>query len=109
MLDLELCLHAECSTLLDDKRLLLKGLEGARRLEVDDDVGAAIDFETERVDDAFAGVVGVGDVLALAETKGSLPLVQGFIVLVCRAESAMLWWKAPIEVWGSWVKLGEAG
>jgi hypothetical protein len=90
VLDLELCLHAECSTFLDDERLLLEGLKGARRLEVDDDVGTAIDFETERVDDAFAGVVGVGDVLALAETKGSLPLVQGFVVLVCRAESAML-------------------
>jgi hypothetical protein len=99
VLDLELCLHAECSTLLDNERLLLEGLKGARRLEVDDDVGTAIDFETERVDDTFAGVVGVGDVLALAQTKGSLPLVQGFIVLVCRAESAMLWWKAPIEVW----------
>ena len=95
VLDLELCLHAEGSTLLDDERLLLEGLKGARRLEVDDDVGTAIDFETERVDDTFAGVVEVGDVLALAETKGSLPLVQGFIILVCRAESAMLWWKAP--------------
>lgn len=89
MLDLELCLHAECSALLDGERLLLEGLKGAGRLEVDDDVGTAIDFETERVDDAFAGVVGVGDVLALAETEGSLPLVQGFVVLVCCAESAI--------------------
>ena len=83
VLDLELCLHAECSTLLDGERLLLEGLEGARRLEVDDDVGAALNFETERVDDAFAGVVGVRDVLALAETKGSFPLVECLVVLVC--------------------------
>lgn len=59
VLDLELCLHAECSALLDDERLLLEGLKGARGLEVDDDVGTAIDFETERVDDALAGIVGV--------------------------------------------------
>lgn len=92
MLDLELRLHAECRTLLDDKGLLLEGLQSTRRLEVDDDVGAALDFESERVDDAFAGVVGVGDVLALAETKGGLPLVQRFILLVWRASCQHLWW-----------------
>jgi hypothetical protein len=59
VLDLELHLHAESGALLDGEWLALEGLKGARRLEVDDDVGTAIDFETERVDDAFAGVVGV--------------------------------------------------
>jgi hypothetical protein len=59
VLDLELHLHAESGALFDGEWLALEGLKGARRLEVDDDVGTAIDFETERVDDAFAGVVGV--------------------------------------------------
>lgn len=59
MLDLELGLHAESGTLLDCERLALEGLEGTRRLEVDDDVGAAIDLKTERVDDALAGVFWV--------------------------------------------------
>jgi hypothetical protein len=93
VLDLELCLHAECSALLDGEWLLLEGLKGTGRLEVDDNVGAALDLETERVDDAFAGVVGVGDVLALAKTKGSLPLVQSLVVLVCCEDlaAAMVW------------------
>ena len=83
MLDLELRLHAECSTLLNYERLLLKGFKSTRRLEVDDDVGAALDLEAERVDDAFAGVVGIRDVLALAETERSFPLVQRLVLLVC--------------------------
>lgn len=59
VLDLELRLHAECSTLLDDERLLLECFKSTRRLEVNDDVGAAFDLEAKRVDDAFAGVVGI--------------------------------------------------
>ena len=82
MLNLELRLHAECSTFLDCEWLGLESLESTGRLEVDDNVGTALNFKSERVDDAFAGVVGVGDVLALAEAEGSFPLVQCFIVLV---------------------------
>lgn len=89
MLDLELRLHAEGSTLLDDEGLLLQSLEGTRRLEVNDDVGTSFDLEAKRVDDAFAGVVGVRDVLALAKTEGSFPLVQGLILLVCGVVSAI--------------------
>ena len=69
MLDLELDLHAELGTLLDDEGLALKLLDGAGGPEVDDDVGAAFDLETERLDDAFARVVGVGQRLAAAETE----------------------------------------
>jgi hypothetical protein len=59
VLDLELGLHAEGGALLDGEGLVLEGLEGTGRLEVDDDVGTALDLEAERVDDALAGVVGV--------------------------------------------------
>lgn len=83
MLDLELCLHAEGGTLLDDEGLLLESLKSTGGLEVDDDVGAALDLEAKRVDDAFAGIAGVRNVLALTETKGGFPLVQGLILLVC--------------------------
>lgn len=82
MLDLELRLHAERSALLDCKRLALEGLDGAGRPQVDDNVGAAFDFQTKREDDALARVVGVGDVLALAETERGFPLLEGLVVLV---------------------------
>ena len=59
MLDLELRLHAESSTLLDDEGLLLKSLKSTGGLEVNDDVGAALDLEAKRVDDALAGIAGV--------------------------------------------------
>jgi hypothetical protein len=44
MLDLELRLHAECSTLLDCERLALESLDGAGRPQIDDNVRAAFDF-----------------------------------------------------------------
>lgn len=83
MLDLELCLHAECSALLDCERLALESLDGTGRPQIDDDVVAALDFETEREDDALARVVGIGDVFALAKTERGFPLLEGLVVLVC--------------------------
>lgn len=83
MLDLELCLHAERSALLDCERLARKSIDGAGGPQVDDDVVATVNFETEGEDDAFARVVGVGDVLALAKTERRLPLLERLIVLVC--------------------------
>jgi len=82
VLDLELCLHAECSALLDCEWLALESFNSAGGSQVDDDVFTALDFKTEREDDAFAGIVGVGDVLALTKTKGSFPLLERLIVLV---------------------------
>lgn len=64
VLHLELHLHAELGTLLDGKGLALELFNGAGRPEVDDDVGAAFDLEAERLDDAFARVIGVGQRLA---------------------------------------------
>lgn len=68
MLDLELRLHAERRALFDCEWLALERLDGAGRSQVDDDVGAALDLETKRENDAFTRVRRVGDVFALAET-----------------------------------------
>jgi hypothetical protein len=75
MLNLELGLHAESGALFDGEWFALERFDSTRRPQVDDDVFATFDFETEREDDAFAGVVGVRDVLALAEAEGSFPLL----------------------------------
>ena len=64
VLHLELRLHAELGTLLDDEGLALELVNGAGRPKVDDDIGAAFDLEAERLDDAFARVIGVGQRLA---------------------------------------------
>jgi hypothetical protein len=59
MLDLEAGLHAEGGALLDGEGVLVEVLQGAGLGEVDDDVGSALHFKTEGVDDDFARVVGV--------------------------------------------------
>lgn len=83
VLDLELCLHAEPSTLLDGEWLLLESFDSARCAQVDNDIITAFDLESEGEDDTPAGVVGVGDVLALSKTKGLLPLLERLVVLIC--------------------------
>jgi hypothetical protein len=83
VLDLELCLHAEPSTLLDGEGLLLQSFDGTRCAQVDNDIIAAFDFKSEGEDDTPARVIGVGDVLALSKTKGFLPLLERLVVLVC--------------------------
>lgn len=85
VLHLELGLHAETSALLDGEGLLLELLEGAGSAQVDDDVLTALDLEAQGEDDAFARVVGVRDVLALAQAQRGLPLLQRLVVLVWRA------------------------
>lgn len=84
MLDAEAGLHAEASTLLDGKRLLVEGLQGTGLSEINDDVRSAFDFEAKREQDHFARVVGVRDGVAAAETKRLFPLAEGLIVLVCK-------------------------
>ncbi len=44
VLYLESCLHPEGSTFLDSEGMLVETLQRAGRGEVDDDVGAALDF-----------------------------------------------------------------
>jgi hypothetical protein len=82
VLHLELRLHAELRALLDGEGLVLERLDGAGRLEVDDDVRAAFDLEAEREDDALARVVGVREVFALPEAERLFPLAEGLVVLV---------------------------
>lgn len=83
VLDAEASLHAESGALLNGKGLLVEGLEGTGLGQIDDDVGAAFDFEAERDQDDFAVVVGVGDGLAATEAERLFPLAEGLIVLVC--------------------------
>ena len=47
MLDLEVDLHAELGALFDCERLLLKFLDGAGGLQVNDDVVSAFNLETQ--------------------------------------------------------------
>jgi hypothetical protein len=47
MLHLEAGFHAESGALLDGEGVLVEILKGARLGEVDDDIGAAVDFQSE--------------------------------------------------------------
>lgn len=85
VLDLEADLHAEGSALLDCKGLLGQGIDGSGVLQIDDNVVAALDLEAEGEDDALAGVVGVGEVLARSQAERLFPLAKGLVILVCRA------------------------
>jgi len=69
VLHFEARLHAERRALLDREGVLVEPLERAGLAEVDDDVRAALDFEAEREDDAFAGVVGVREAFAGADAE----------------------------------------
>lgn len=84
MLDAEAGLHAEGSTLLDGEGLLVERLKSTRLGQVDDDVGPALDFKTEREEDDLTRVVGVGDGVAASEAEGLFPLAERLVVLVCR-------------------------
>jgi len=85
VLDLELGGHGEGCSLLDPESLLFKGLETARRSEINDNGVAAGGFHRESLDDADAEVVGVRKVLAAAEAEGSLVALERLIVLICRS------------------------
>lgn len=69
VLDLEGDLHAERGAFLDGERFLCKSLNRGSILQIDNDIVAAVDLEAQGEDDAFAGVVRVGDVLACSEAK----------------------------------------
>jgi hypothetical protein len=80
MLDLEAGLHAESGALLDGEGVLVEIFERARLREVDDDIGAAVDFQSKGQNDDASFVVGVAQVLACPKSKRLFPFVQGFIV-----------------------------
>lgn len=53
-------LDTEAATFFDSEGFVLELVDGALTGEIDGDVFAALDFEREGFDDAFAGIVGVG-------------------------------------------------
>lgn len=101
MLNLELRLHAELSALLDRERLVLQVLQGTGLGEVDDDIWAAFDFERERMNDAGARIVGVGDGFAGAgaDAERGFPAGERLIFLVCREEYSV-WRQLSSDVRG---------
>ena len=80
MLDLEPRLHSERGTLLDGERVLAQILQRAGLAGVDDDVLSALDLQAEGVDDDFARVVGVGEVVSGPETERGFPFFERFVV-----------------------------
>lgn len=94
MLDTEAGLHAESGALLDGEGLLVERLQSTGLGQVDDDVGPALDFKTEREEDDLARVVGVGDGVATSEAEGLFPFAERLIVLVCRKRRVSeQWWR----------------
>lgn len=87
VLDPEDGLHAEFGSFFDGERLGLEFLNGTGRVQVNDDVGASFDFESQGLNHAAALIGGVhGERGRVRDTEGGLPTVEGFIVLV--------WWIA---------------
>lgn len=82
MLDLESRLHSEGRALLDSEGVLVELFKSARLGEVDNDVLAARDLQSEREDDDFPRVVGVRDGVSRADPQGFLPFPERFVVLV---------------------------
>ena len=52
-------LHAELGSLLNGERFRFERFDGAWGGQIDGDVGAAFDFESERFDDAATLIFGV--------------------------------------------------
>ena len=83
MLHDEIGLHAELGPLLDGEGFRLERLDGPGSGQVDGDVGAAFDLESERLDDAAAVILGVyEDGRGRGNAEGGFPAVEGFVVLV---------------------------
>ena len=59
MLHDEVGLHAEFGSLLDGEGFRFQRLDGAGSGQIDGDVGAAFDLESERLDDAATVILGV--------------------------------------------------
>ena len=83
MLHDELRLHAKGCPFLDGERLASKLLHATGGGQVDGDVGAAVDFQSEGFDHAAAFVGGVnGESGRVGDAEGGFPAVEGFVVLV---------------------------
>ena len=80
-------LDAERGALLDGEGFVFQALEGTGGGELDDHVWPSLDLESQGLDDALPGVIGVSNGLAGVQTQGGFPAVQGFVVLVCGWET----------------------
>lgn len=71
------------NTLLDGEWLLFECRNCVRSLEIDNYVRSAFHLETQRRNDDFARIVGIGDAVAsCTKTKRFLPLAKRFIILI---------------------------
>jgi hypothetical protein len=82
MVNLESNLDVELGALLDGERLILEAVDRAGGGEIDHDVGPALDFQSQGLDDALAWVIGLVNGIATVETERGFPAVHGLIVLV---------------------------
>ena len=82
MLDFEFGAHREVGTFLDLEGLLLQVLQSSRLRKVDDDRLAAGRFHRQGKDNAYARVIGIRQVLAVAQAERSLVALEGLIVLI---------------------------
>lgn len=83
VLDYKVRLHAETSPFLDTEWFGLESFDGARGSKVDNDVGAAFDFESKGLDDTCACVCGIHCYdWARRETEGGLPAFERLITLI---------------------------
>ena len=82
MLNLERDDHRELRTLLDLEWLVLKRSLAAGLREVDCDGVAARRLHGQGMDDAYAGVVRVRQVLAAAEAEGLLVALEGLVIRI---------------------------
>jgi hypothetical protein len=79
MLDLELGHHGKLGVLLDPEGLVLEGVLATGCREVDGHRIAAGGLHGQGEDDADAGVAGIGQVIAAAETEGLLVALERLI------------------------------
>lgn len=83
VLDLEGGRHSELGALLDAEGLVLEGLFGARHRQINRHGRSTRGVHRQTVNDADAGIRGVGEVLAAREAEGFLVSLEGLIVCVC--------------------------
>jgi hypothetical protein len=83
MLDAEGSLHTEFNALLDGEGILLEVFHSIGLGQVNDDVWASLDLETERGDDDGAGIVGVSEaVTTTTEAQRLFPLAKRLVILI---------------------------
>ena len=79
VLHLELSAHGELGALLDLERLFLEALLASGSRQVNSDGVAAGRVHSQRDDDTDAGIVGVGNVFAMAEAERLLVALERFV------------------------------